>query len=81
MPNSVAQRRRDLRENQLRAILPRLFGELTDDTFAEILPHLNWKLLAGSESLFLQGDEGDGLYILVSGRLQVLLNKRTDRVA
>ncbi len=75
MFDSVSQRRRELRESQLRSILPSLFGELSDETFAEILPHLNWKLLAGSETLFLQGDAGDGLYILVSGRLQVLLNE------
>lgn len=63
----------ELKLVQLRNILPRIFGELDDVMFKTILPFLEWKELPGNEYLFHQGDEGDSLYILVSGRLQVII--------
>jgi NTE family protein len=35
--------------------------------------HLTWKELPGGHHLFRQGDEGNSLFILISGRLQVVV--------
>ncbi|MCB9337979.1 MAG: patatin-like phospholipase family protein [Lewinellaceae bacterium] len=65
--------RHDLQLNRLRSILPKLFGEMDDELFLAVLPYLNWKELPGGHHLFHQGDQGDSLFILISGRLQVVV--------
>jgi NTE family protein/lysophospholipid hydrolase len=50
-----------------------LFGRLTDDALDEVVEALEWVHVAGGETLFRQGDRGDALYIVVSGRLRVHL--------
>ncbi len=62
--------RNSLQQSQLKKILPKLFGVMDEDVFQEIEAYLEWIELLGDEYLFRQGDEGDSLYILVSGRLQ-----------
>ena len=66
----------DLQVKRLRAILPKLFGEMDDQIFESILPYLQWKVLPGNFPLFHQGEEGDSLFILISGRLQVVINQK-----
>lgn len=65
--------RHDLQLHRLRQILPKLFGEMDDDLFQIVLPFLKWKELPGGHHLFHQGDEGNSLFILISGRLQVVV--------
>ncbi|NQT88864.1 cyclic nucleotide-binding domain-containing protein, partial [bacterium] len=64
--------RRRLRHSRLAAVLPRIFGPLDTATLRDIESHVEWVSLRGGETLFRQDDEGDGLYILVSGRLRVV---------
>ncbi|MEZ4956365.1 MAG: patatin-like phospholipase family protein [Saprospiraceae bacterium] len=68
------QTRQDLRLKRLRNILPQLFGEMDDHTFDTILSYLRWKVLPGNQHLFQQGDEANSLFILISGRLQVVMD-------
>jgi len=48
-----------------------LFGRLDEVALAEVADTLEWDHLDGGETLFAQGDHGDALYIVVSGRLRV----------
>ena len=59
----------------VRQALPRLLGELDEETFELIRPHVSWETvnLAGGEILFREGDPSDALYFLVSGRLQAIV--------
>ena len=67
--SGVAQRR--LRRRELARRLPDLFGQLTPEALADIGSAFRWLRIARGERLFAQGDRGDTLYLLVSGRLQV----------
>src|SRR5215210_6201556 len=49
-----------------------LFRELGEADFDEIGGHLDWLLIPGGHVVCRQGDEGDGLYLVVSGRLAVI---------
>ncbi len=62
----------DFFENRLRQALELLFGPLDDDTFTGIQTFFEWVDLHGGACLFRQGDEGDSMYVLASGRLRVL---------
>lgn len=64
--------RRRLRRSQLAAVLPRLFGPVDGAMIADFESRVEWVLLRGGEVLLRQGDEGDSLYILVSGRLRAV---------
>lgn len=54
-----------------------LFREVPEDALESIAHELTWLHLHGGELLFQQGDPGDGLYVLVSGRLEVLIREGT----
>ena len=62
-----------LRRNHLASILPARFGPLDFHQMEEIESLGRWMALHKGEVLFRQGDAGDGAYILVTGRLGVLL--------
>ncbi|MCC6279520.1 MAG: cyclic nucleotide-binding domain-containing protein, partial [Saprospiraceae bacterium] len=62
----------DFFETRLRQALELLFGPLDDNTFSGILTFFEWVDLHGGSCLFRQGDEGDSMYVLASGRLRVL---------
>ncbi len=64
--------RQKLQRIQLLAILPRLFGPLDETTLQDIERQIEWVHLHRDEVLFRQGDVGDSLYIVVSGRLRVV---------
>ncbi|MGA3117155.1 MAG: cyclic nucleotide-binding domain-containing protein, partial [Syntrophobacteraceae bacterium] len=64
--------RRQLCRNQLVMILQDLFGTMSNDLLKKIDSYLQWHRLKRGEILFRQGDRGDRLYIIVSGRLQVV---------
>lgn len=57
----------------LRTALSRLLGELPDEVFEDLSQRLDWVELPGRSYLFHQGDEGDSMYVLVSGRLRAVL--------
>lgn len=50
----------------------RLFGGLDEAALDEVASHLEWLLVPGGETICRQGEEGDGLYLVFSGRLVVL---------
>lgn len=62
----------DFFENRLRAALELLFGPLDDNTFSGIQTFFEWVDLHGGACLFRQGDQGDSMYVVASGRLRVL---------
>ena len=64
--------RQRLCRNRLLIILNDLFGTTSHDLLKKMEGHLQWHRLRRGGVLFRQGDAGDNLYIIVSGRLQVI---------
>jgi predicted acylesterase/phospholipase RssA/CRP-like cAMP-binding protein len=60
-----------LRETQLACVLGDLFGEIDGEALDALQAELEWQQLGHGEALFHQGDPGDEMYIVVSGRLRV----------
>jgi predicted acylesterase/phospholipase RssA/CRP-like cAMP-binding protein len=58
---------------QLRTALRPLFGELERGALEALAERVEWMELAGQARLLRQGEVGDSLYVLLSGRLQVVL--------
>ena len=58
----------------LHGVTTTLFGNLDDDLRAEIVSSLTWVRLRRGEVLFRKGDTADALYIVIHGRLQVLVD-------
>lgn len=54
-------------------LLPQVFGALRPETLEELARVFRWFRLDRGEQLFTQGDPGDAIYVLVSGRLQARL--------
>lgn len=61
-----------LRRNELAIMLTKLFGPMNEKILQFIESQMAWFQLRRGEVLFRQGDAGDSLYIVVSGRLKVL---------
>ncbi|HKK48659.1 MAG TPA: cyclic nucleotide-binding and patatin-like phospholipase domain-containing protein, partial [Alkalispirochaeta sp.] len=57
-----------------------LFSSLSDNALGELAPHLQWFTLPRGEVLLRQGDTGDQLYVVVSGRLQFDISDREGAV-
>jgi predicted acylesterase/phospholipase RssA/CRP-like cAMP-binding protein len=68
----TAESRREVQRELLKDVLPALFGTLDEETLADLESQFEWRDLAGGSYLFRQGDAGDSMFILVSGRLQVI---------
>src|SRR5689334_17333675 len=49
-----------------------LFRELSEADLDQIIPHLDWMLVPGGHVVCRQGDEGDRLYLVASGRLAII---------
>ncbi|HWM90683.1 MAG TPA: patatin-like phospholipase family protein, partial [Thermoanaerobaculia bacterium] len=49
-----------------------LFRDLGEADLDQIIPHLDWMLVPGGHVVCRQGDEGDRLYLVASGRLAVV---------
>jgi predicted acylesterase/phospholipase RssA len=56
-----------------------IFAGLEPRLLAEIAEQIEWCHVHGGGILFRQGDEGDALYMVVSGRLRVLLERPDGR--
>lgn len=52
-----------------------LFGSLPAETRAELASHAAREQVAAGEWLFRQGDHGDSLYVVLTGRLKVVLER------
>jgi predicted acylesterase/phospholipase RssA/CRP-like cAMP-binding protein len=62
-----------IRRSQVGAALVGLFGELSQAALEDVLQALEWRTLRSGEVLFQQGDPGDSLAIVITGRLHVLV--------
>jgi NTE family protein len=69
----------DLRNAKLRHTLHSLFHTLHKEVHDELMLKLKWVEIRGGEVLFHQGEEGDSLYILVTGRMKALINADTEQ--
>ncbi len=54
----------------LKENLYKIFGEFDDDILSEIENQLEWIELEGGDVLLKEGDQGDSLYFVLSGRLE-----------
>lgn len=70
VPNTL----RSLRTNQLKKVINETFGQLVEEEWQQILQHIQWIDIRGGDLLFEQGMTSDGLYLVLSGRLQAELN-------
>ncbi len=73
--------RNRLQFDQLREVLPKLFGSLEKGELDAITERAEWIKLTRGETLFQQGDPGDSFYILISGRMGVAVEQETDKKA
>ncbi len=55
-----------------------LFGDITDLTLNNLLQDTQIRHLRNGEELFRQGDETDGLYIIMAGRLPIVIRNEDD---
>ncbi len=62
-----------LRRAQLLTTLPKLFGVCDPNIFEKIEKQIEWVYLHSGDALFLQGELGNSLYIVVSGRLEAVV--------
>lgn len=59
--------------------LTRIFGEFDDTMLSLIEPKLEWLEVGGGETLFRQGDVGNTLYFVISGRLKAIITDTDGR--
>src|ERR1044071_10489081 len=52
-----------------------LFQSIDRAGLLELLPHLDSRLLPGGETLFRAGESADAMYVILSGRLRVWLER------
>jgi lysophospholipid hydrolase len=64
-----------LLEGELKQVLVPMFGLKDMGMFDDLVNRLEWVHCGRGENLYEQGDESDGFYVLMSGRLQVLVRK------
>lgn len=69
--------RQPYHDELLYRLLQNCFGDIDDSAIASLWPHLQWVEVAGGEVLLEQGEEGDALYLLVSGRLRTYIRDET----
>lgn len=58
---------------KLAGILSRLFGDIDPATLHAVQEKIAWRRLADGEALFRQGELGLSMFIVVNGRLQIVL--------
>ena len=66
--------RQRFRRQYLEEVLPSLFGPLDEQTLNHIETQIEWVHLQRGEVLVRQGEATDSLYIVISGRLDVLVS-------
>jgi predicted acylesterase/phospholipase RssA/CRP-like cAMP-binding protein len=67
---------------QLARVLTNLLGELDTAALLDLQAELEWQQLSHGEVLFHRGDPGDATYIVVNGRLRIVVTRPdgTERV-
>lgn len=60
----------DSHASLLRDVLREELGEIGPEVWDKLLPAIRWKQLAAGEVLFREGEAGDAMYVVVSGRLR-----------
>jgi len=73
--NQLAIQRID--QNALRRLIEEMVSPVSSDLLRELEKHVQWLRLPAGETLYSVGDEGDGVFYLVSGRLQVTEENRS----
>lgn len=68
MDSSTARQR--FHDELLARHLQAIFGEVAPGALAHLRSHLRWVEIAGGDTLMHQGEEGDSMYLIVSGRLR-----------
>ncbi|WP_326535871.1 cyclic nucleotide-binding and patatin-like phospholipase domain-containing protein [Pseudorhodoferax sp.] len=68
MDSSTARQR--FHDELLARHLKAIFGEVEAAALAHLRQHLRWVEIAGGDTLMHQGEEGDSMYLIVSGRLR-----------
>lgn len=62
-----------LYRNQMVDVLPKLFGELDEQMLHDLEQKMTWVHVPRGQVLCRQGDPSDSFYIIISGRMQVLI--------
>ena len=75
MENNETGHRLSAEELEARLAESEMFGMLDGAALHEVASELAWVRLHGGETLFRQRDEGDGLYLVISGRLRVYIER------
>jgi NTE family protein/lysophospholipid hydrolase len=65
---------RHLRRSQVAQSVQELFGELDEETLRSVQGEIEWVELSGGDALLRQGDLDTDLYIVMSGRLAIVVN-------
>ena len=68
----------DVRFNELKETLRKLFITLDESFLEELMGKFTWKELAGGQRLFAEGEPGNSLCILISGRLRAVIKEGTE---
>ena len=67
----------EVRAQYLQALLCRhladWLGEIEEEPLRLLLDHLEWVELPGGATLMTQGESGDSMYLIVSGRLRAYI--------
>ena len=69
-PRAAPDERAHDQEELLSRSLASLFGDIDAAGLALLREQLEWVEVAGGETLMRQGDEGDAMYLIISGRLR-----------
>jgi len=62
-----------LYRDQMVDVLPKLFGELDDEMLRDLEAKMTWRSLRRGQILCYQGEPSESFYVIISGRMQVLI--------
>lgn len=68
-------------QQKLKEALLKTFGEMDEPTLAAVASNFQWVDLQGGSPLFRQGDAGEAMYVLASGRLKITLDGSNETIA
>lgn len=76
-PLSIDTHKTDKRSERLRKVIGNLFDQLDAAALDDLLQKLNWIELGRGEVLCKQGEAGESLFILITGRLRAIVGYNT----
>ncbi|HRX78849.1 MAG: cyclic nucleotide-binding domain-containing protein [Planctomycetaceae bacterium] len=68
-----------LYRDQMVDVLPNLFGELNEKMLRDLEDKMTWRSLRRGDLLCYQSEPSDSFYIIISGRMQVLIQDASGR--